>query len=218
MGHSPDDYALALQTRSAQVRLGMKPQSIDEILAGKPTSKVDRWRAVATFSPRAGAGTHAVVKRSPEPLYDNFLKVHMGPNATISGNLDVLLVERLADQTPAKVALAAFVMMHCASQLRMGSAYIGEGLGAPQIAAAVRQQASTIHKLLDRLEEADFVCRIPGTRPAKMLLNPAFCYKGRSSDFAAVLEEWEAGKIERDERRGAMSKSKAGRPAKADSA
>lgn len=218
MTHSPDDYALALSTRAAQIRLGLKPQSIEEILAGKPTRKHEDRRANRAPNTAYGLRSPAVVKMFPEPIYANQLRESMGPNATISGNLDVLLVERLADQTPAKVALAAFVMMHCASQLRMGSAFIADGIGAPQIAAAVRQQASTIHKLLDRLEEADFVCRIPGTRPARMLLNPAFTYKGRSADYAAVVAEWEAGKIERDERRGAMGKSQAGRPAKADSA
>ncbi|MBU4531250.1 MAG: hypothetical protein KUA43_13890 [Hoeflea sp.] len=193
----------------------MKPQSVEEILSGKQRSKSDHWRAWKPLRLDSGVKSPGVVKRVHEPIYDNQLKVGMGPNATISGSLTVLLVERLADQTPAKVALSAFVLMHCAGQLRMGSASIGDGIGAPQIAGAVRQQASTIHKLLDRLEEADFVCRIPGTRPARMLLNPAFCYKGRSADYAAVLAEWEAGKIERDERRGAMGKSAAGRPAKA---
>ncbi len=197
---TPEDFALALETQQAQRRLGVRVQSIEELVTGirqKPAKKSHSHPIPFTPVVRYAAPN----SRNPAPVIPftggPSLGGTMESNTIVSHKAVARLEAKMKETgaTAAQVANAFRVYMHLSA--RLGFETPRTGCTIASIARDLDVQYTQATRAVSALEAADLIARPVGGREREILASPSYMYRGRSARFGDVLAEYEkaTGKV-----------------------
>lgn len=196
---------LILATQEGQRRMGLEPQSAEEIL--KPKSRQAKWGARSTqvaarlplnlkgLSGDSRGGILSAIRNSSGLRENAALVAGMKSTFTCSTELSSVFDEIRKEAPASTSALAIAVAMLLGSRLVLGSARVNAT--QQDLAVECNISPSQVGNALALLQRHGVVFR-EAKRGGRIWVSPSYLYRGAARDFAEVEAEYAAAKAKAD--------------------